>query len=76
MEIVILAVVAFVLAVYWAWRVRRGGSMDDPDRPIQGLPHDLREKNFQDFGDGPMYAEIRAKPRVPRESGHGKDGGG
>ena len=76
MEILIFAIVVFVLAVYWMWRVRRGGSVDDPNRAIQGMPNDLREKNFQDFGEGPMYAEIRARPRVSRESGHGKDGGG
>lgn len=76
MEILVFFVVLFAVAVYGVWRVRRGGSVDDPSRAIQGMPHDLREKNFQDFGDGPMYAEIRARPRVSREQGHGKDGGG
>ena len=46
MEILILAIAAFVLAAYGIWRVRRGGSVDDPDRDRRGLPDDLRDKNY------------------------------
>jgi hypothetical protein len=76
MEMFVFAVAVFVLAVYWIWRVRRVGTDDDPAQPFQGLPDDLREKNAAPPAINPMYAEIRAKPRVSRESGHGKDGGG
>ena len=64
MEMFVFAVVIFVLAVYWIWRVRRVGSYDDPDLPRQGLPDDLREKNIHGGRVDPMYAEIRAKPRI------------
>jgi hypothetical protein len=33
-------------AVLYYWRSRRGGSVDDPDRVRQGLPDDLRDKNY------------------------------
>jgi hypothetical protein len=75
-ELLIFAGLILAAAFFLYRRSRAGGSDDDPNRAIQGMPHDLREKNFQDFGEGPMYAEIRARPKVSRESGHGKDGGG
>jgi hypothetical protein len=76
MEYLIFAVGVFVLAVYWIWRVRRGGSYDNPDRAIQGLPDDLREKNIHGGVVDPMYANVRAPRPVSRDSGSGKDGGG
>jgi hypothetical protein len=73
MEYVVFGVVLVAGSWYLYRRSRAGGSTEDPNRAIQGRPHDLREKNFQDFGDGPMYAEIRARNPVSREEGHGKD---
>ena len=44
MELVVFGVGAFVLAVYWIWRVRRGGT-SGKERFVEGLPDDLRDKN-------------------------------
>ena len=81
MEILILAIVAFVVAAYWVRRAQAGGSADP------SLSDDLRTKEFDggrgavDRGrvyGGPTDAELLApRPRrVSRESGGGKDGGG
>ena len=76
MEYVIFGLGIFVLASFWIWRARRGGSVDDPDRSRQGLPDDLREKNIHGGAVDGMYAAVRAPQPVSRESGGGKDGGG
>jgi hypothetical protein len=44
MEILVFAIGAFVLSIYWIWRVRRGGSRGK-QRFVEGLPNDLRDKN-------------------------------
>jgi hypothetical protein len=76
MEYVLLIGGAFVLAVYGIWRVRRGGSHDDPDRMRQGLPDDLREKVVQPRWMK-QYSPGHPEPRrVSRNEGDGKDGGG
>ena len=46
MEYVVFALALIAVAVYGIWRVRRGGSVDDRDRAIQGLPDDLRDKSY------------------------------
>ena len=44
MEYVVFGAVIFVLAVFWIWRAR-AGTGSGPERHVQGLPDDLRDKN-------------------------------
>ena len=74
MEILVLAIVVAIIAIYGIWRVRRAGSVDDPDRAIQGLPEEPRNKIA--FPDDPVMYGVPQQRPVSRESGHGKDGGG
>ena len=76
MEYLVFLVLLVAGSVFFYYRSRAGGSVDDPDRSRQGLPHDLREKNVAPAGQKEVYRDIRAANRVSREEGHGKDGGG
>jgi FtsZ-interacting cell division protein ZipA len=73
MEILVIAIAVTTLAIYGIWRVRRVGSVNDPDRAIQGSPDDPRNKIA--FPDDPVMFGVPQQRPISRESGHGKDGG-
>ena len=72
MEFLIVAIALSIVAIYGMWRVRRVGSSDEPDRPIEPPPDDQRYKTA--FPDDPVTGAIPLQRPVSRESGHGKDG--
>ncbi|HXG27110.1 MAG TPA: hypothetical protein VNL94_09730 [Candidatus Binatia bacterium] len=76
MEYVVFILGVLALAVFGVWRVRRGGSVDDPDRIRQGLPDDLRDKFTEGWGLPGAAPTIPTARPVSRESGSGEDGGG
>ena len=72
MEILVFAIVVSIVAIYGMWRVRQGGSRDEPFRATGPPPDDQRYKTA--FPDDPVTGAIPLQRPVSRESGHGKDG--